>query len=283
MALAAAWKRADCSAARERELARFDSHWQRTGRNTETEITILHGARAVYVSNPKVGSSFLGDFMRWLEADERAHRLPDQMNVVLPGAGRGGNLLTLDQAVPRHYRLFTFVREPLTRTLSAFGEIGRRAAYPLKNGTCEERSHRFRLFVEKMENGTFVHGRGSNCPWPQLMPRADTATARFCCARRFTTAPSTPGHRSCALQPPWAPIAPSLTLAALACSVRIWMRSLLCWASSASVCRPLTRSCASCNLVRVAPTTGKGLIARPLAQHCTRRKPLWTRPVFTSV
>jgi hypothetical protein len=137
----------------------LNSHWQRTvGLHTETEVSVIDSARAVYVSNPKVGSSFLGEFMRMLEFTESKRR-PEQVSVAMPTSGRGkgkGSLLTLDLAVPPHYRLFTFVREPVARTVSAFGEIARRAAYPLKNATCEERSRRFSSFVEDLERGTFV-------------------------------------------------------------------------------------------------------------------------------
>jgi len=136
----------------------MDSFWQQTGRSVSTEISVIHSARAVYVSNPKVGSSFLGDFMKWLEVDEHGHHIGQrEVNVAMAGAADHGRaqLLTLDQTVPSQYSLFTFVREPLARTLSAFGEITRRGSYPL-NVTCKERSRHFSAFVHQMERGAFV-------------------------------------------------------------------------------------------------------------------------------
>lgn len=188
-ALATAWQRDDCRTARERELERMDSHWQHTGRSAETEVSVIHSARAVYVANPKVGSSFIGTFLMFLEADDQSHRTSHHnFNVAMPGAAEHGNkvkLLTLDQTVPRHYKLFTFVREPLARTVSAFGEISRRGAYPL-NVTCEERSRQFGVFVEQMERGAFVWDRDSNrahhqgwYPGSESMTRHDYDDARL--------------------------------------------------------------------------------------------------------
>lgn len=92
----------------------------------------------------------------------------------------------LDEVVPRSYRLFTFVREPLARFISAYGEISRRAARPSRYGAsspprpgsalameCEDRRSRFGAFVEEMARGSFVHESAFHAA-PQAARLADT-------------------------------------------------------------------------------------------------------------